>query len=336
MENEEICGIECAAILVKSLNEDLSAEVIKYLSPKEIYILSKEMTMLDNVSREKTLSVLKNFYYMIKNNTGIAINSDGYLYEVLVKAFGKDNANNIIDRVTTRVGHKNLDTLRWMDSKAVAGIVIQEHPQIIATVLCYLDPDQSAEILVELPDKLRVDVIMRIAGLNSIQPSAIQDLDSMIEEQISEKNRKNLRTIHINGIQKAADILAQFDNSVETEILDVIKEKSDEIAEEIQDAMLVFEQLAYFSDKDIQTILREISSESLVLALKGSDEKIKDAIFDNLSKRAGNMLREDLENRGPVRLKDVETAKKEILCIVRKLAIAGDISLDGTSGEAYV
>jgi flagellar motor switch protein FliG len=332
MGSNDLCGIESAAILMLSLDEASSSKVINYLSPNEIFSLSTAMVKLNNISKETVVSVMNKFCDQITDHTGLSLGIEEYLPGLLVKAVGKEKADIIMERIFIRNKNKGLDVLRWMDSKTVSEIIIQEHPQIIAIILSLLDSDQSSDILQNLPENYRIDVIMRIASLDTIQPSAIDDLSHIIEEQIASQNRVSLKTININGIQKAANIIAYVSNNLDRNILNDIADKDTDMAEKLQDAMFTFEDLVNFNDKDIQTILREISSESLVLALKGSDEKLKNKIFSNLSKRAGSMLQEDLDSRGPVGLKEIDAAKKEILSVVKILVNAGDI----TKGEPNV
>ena len=329
MVNNKVNGAESAAILIMTIGENLSSEIMKYLSPNEIFIISTAMSRLNNVTKDKAILVLNNFCEQISDHTGVAVGVESSLREILRNSIGRQKADIIVDRIFKPKIGEGIEMLQWMDPKLISEIIQQEHPQIIAIILSFLDTHQSAEVLRELPDKLRVDVIMRIASLTSIQPSALEDLNQIIEEQISTQNKTNLKTVNINGIKNAANILTYINKSIDGSILNVIANNDAEMAEKIQDAMFAFEDIADFNDKDIQIILREISSESLVLALKNTDERLAKKIFSNLSKRAGSMLQEDLDNRGQVRQNEIEIAKKEILDVVRKLVIAGDISNGG-------
>jgi flagellar motor switch protein FliG len=223
-----------------------------------------------------------------------------------------------------------------MEPRAVAEIIGHEHPQVIAIILSYFSPDHSADILEYLPDETRVDVLVRLATLESIQPSAIKELNNIVEKQFSHGIKNEINSTNIDGLIRAANILKHSDISIENEIIDNINEDDPELGQRLMDAMFIFEDLVDLEDKDIQTILREITSESLVVALKGSDDALKEKIFNNMSKRAGRMLREDMEDRGPVRLREVEYAKKEIILVARRLAAAGDISLGKPGTTIYV
>jgi flagellar motor switch protein FliG len=331
---DEVRGIDRAAILLMSLGEQPAAEVLKHMDPKEVQSVGAAMASLKNVSRGQVSSVLKEFCKTMQEETGLALGTDEYLRSVLKKALGEDKADNIIDRILEGGNTKGLETLKWMDPRAVSDIIRLEHPQINAIVLSYLEPDQSAEILALFPERVRVDVLMRIATLDGVQPSALNELNDIMEKQFSGSG--GVKSSNVGGIKSAANILNFMDSSMEGEILDNVKEIDTDLGQNIQDLMFVFDNLNAVEDRDIQTILREISSESLVLALKGADEDLKEKIFRNMSKRAGEMLRDDLEAKGPVRLSEVEGAQKEILAVARRLSDAGDIALGGAGSEEYV
>ncbi len=333
-ENSEVKGIDRAAIFLMSLGEAAASEVLKHMDPKEVQSVGAAMAQLNNVSRGQVTSVLKDFCATVQEETGLGLGTDDYVRSVLKKALGDDKAEGLIDRILQGGNTKGLETLKWMDSRAVAEIIRLEHPQIIAIVLSYLDPDQSAEVLAVFPDRVRVDVLMRISTLDGIQPAALNELNDIMEKQFTGKN--NVKSSSVGGLKAAANILNFIDSSMEGEIMDSVKEIDADLGQSIQDLMFVFDNLNAVDDRDIQTILREISSESLVLALKGAEDELKEKILRNMSKRAAEMLRDDLEAKGPVRLSEVEGAQKEILSVARRLADAGDISLGGSGGEEYV
>lgn len=333
-KNNDVRGIERAAILLMSLGEASASEVLKHMEPKEVQHVGAAMAQLNNVSRGQVTSVLNEFCSTVKEETGLGLGTDDYVRSVLKKALGDDKAENVIDRILQGGNTKGLETLKWMDSRAVAEIIRLEHPQIIAIVLSYLEPDQSAEVIALFPEKTRVDVLMRIATLDGIQPAALNELNDIMEKQFTGKN--NVKSSSVGGLKSAANILNFIDTSLEGEIMDSMKEVDADLGQSIQDLMFVFDNLNAVDDRDIQSILREISSESLVLALKGTDDDLKEKILRNMSKRAAEMLRDDLEAKGPVRLSEVEGAQKEILSVARRLADAGDISLGGSGGEEYV
>ena len=330
----EISGIERAAILLMSLGEQDAAEVLKHIGPKEVHKVSAAMASLKNVTKEQVNEVLSDFVGTVNNETAIGVGSHDYLKSVLVKALGEDKAGNVIDRVMMGDNAGGLEQLKWMDPRAILEVIKLEHPQIISVVLSYLDSEQAAEVLALLPEKVRADVLLRIATLDRLQPSALNELNQVIEKQFS--GNSHLKSSTVGGIKTAANILNLMDASIEEVIMDQVNEFDPELGEKIQDLMFVFDDLANVDDRGIQALLREISSETLVLALKGADEEIKSKVFGNMSKRAAEMLRDDLEAKGPVRLSDVETAQKEILAIARRLAESGDIVLGGSGGEEFV
>jgi len=333
-KTKELNGVERAAILLMTLGEQAAAEVLKHMDPKEVQKLGAAMAQIDNVTRQQVDEVLRHFCQTVQDETGLGLGSDEYVRKVLINALGQDKAEGLIDRIIQGGNTKGLETLKWMDPRAVAEIIRLEHPQIMAIVLSYLEPDQAAEVLALFPERVRVDVTLRIASLDGIQPNALNELNDILEKQFS--GNSNVKSSSVGGIKAAANILNFMDSSVEAEIMDSIKEVDADLGQNIQDLMFVFDNLLEVDDRDIQTILREISSESLVLALKGAEDALKDKIFKNMSKRAAEMLRDDLEAKGPVKLSDVEAAQKEILSVARRLADAGDISLGGGGGEEYV
>lgn len=330
----EVNGVQRSAILLMTLGEKAAAEVLKHMDPKEVQKLGAAMAQIDNVSRTQVDGVLKNFCQTVQEETGLGLGSDEYVRNVLVNALGQDKADGLIDRIIQGGNTKGLETLKWMDPRAVAEIIRLEHPQIMAIVLSYLEPDQAAEVLALFPDRVRVDVTMRIASLDGIQPNALNELNDILESQFS--GSSNVKSSSVGGVKAAANILNFMESTIEADIMDGVKEIDTDLGQNIQDLMFVFDNLLEVEDRDIQAILREISSESLVLALKGAEDGLKEKVFNNMSKRAAEMLRDDLEAKGPVKLSDVEGAQKEILSVARRLADAGDISLGGGGGEEYV
>ena len=327
-------GTERAAVLLMALGESDAAEILKHMGPKEVQKLGMAMTQLSNVTKDKVTSVLSEFVDVADNQTALGVGTEDYVRNVLVNALGEEKAGGLIDRILLGSSSKGLDALKWMDPRAVAELIRLEHPQIIAIVLAYLDSDQSAEILQVLPERTRHDVVMRIAAIDGIQPSALRELDQIMEKSFS--NKTNVKTsTSFGGVKAAADILNLVDSTVEAALMEDIKQIDADMGQSIQDKMFVFENLAEVDDRGIQTILREISSDSLAIALKGAYEAVKEKVFSNMSKRAAEMLRDDLEVRGPVKLSDVEAAQKEILMTARRLSDSGEISLGG-KGEAFV
>jgi flagellar motor switch protein FliG len=326
-------GTERAAILLLSLGEGEAAEVLKHMSAKDVQKVGAAMASLQNVTREHATAVMDRFVLELEDQTSLGVGADDYVRRVLVNALGADKAGGLIDRILLGRNSKGLEALKWMETRAVADLVRNEHPQIVAIVLAYLDPDQAAEILTLLPEKMRSDVLMRIARLDGIQPQALRELDEIMEKQFSGGN--NLKSSSVGGVKVAANILNLMDSTQEQAISARIGEADADLGQRIQDLMFVFDDLAEVDDRSTQALLREISGETLGLALKGADPRVRDKILKNMSKRAGEMLVEDMEAKGPAKLADVEAAQKEILAIARRLADAGTIVLGG-KGEAFV
>ncbi|HED40656.1 MAG TPA: flagellar motor switch protein FliG [Chromatiales bacterium] len=333
-KKEELSGVDRAAILLMSLGEQGASEVLKYIGPKEVHRVSEAMTKLSNISREQADAVLGEFCKTADNETAFGVGSDEYLKSVLVKALGEDKAGSVIDRVLMGTSSSGLEQLKWMDPRAVVEVIRLEHPQIISVVLSYLDSEQAAEVIGLLPEKVRLDVLLRVATLDRLQPSALEELNNVIEKQF--KGNTAVKSATVGGIKTAASILNFMDSAEESVIMEQIAEFDNELGESIQDLMFVFADLADIDDRGIQALLREVSSETLVLALKGAEPDLQAKIFDNMSKRAGEMLKDDLEARGPVKLSDVEAAQKEILSITRRMAESGDIQLGGKGSDEYV
>ena len=327
-------GVEKAAIFLMAIGEASASEILKLMSPKEVQKVGTAMASLTNVSTMQVKEVVGDFVETVGGQTSLGVGNEDYIRTVLKSALGDDKANNLIDRIITGTTSKGLEALKWMDPRAVAEVIRLEHPQIISIVLAYLDSDHAAQVMSLLPDRLRSDVMMRIASLEGVHPTALRELDEILEKQFSGNN--NVKSSTVGGTKTAANILNFLEASKGTQIMDTIKEVDADLAQSIEDLMFVFDNLKELDDRGIQALMREVSSDSLILALKGSDEVMKEKIFKNMSKRAAEMLREDLEAKGPVRLSEVETAQKEILAIARRMAEAGEINLGGQGGEEYV
>ena len=334
-KKDKLSGPERAAVLLMTLGEQDAAEVLKHMSPKEVQKLGEAMATMVNIPKDSVSDVLGQFCDAVDEQTELGIGNEEYLRNVLNSALGEEKARTIIDRILLGRHSKGLDALKWMEPRAVADLIRLEHPQIIAIVLSYLEQDQAADVLVALPENMRVDIVMRISSLDGIQPSAIHELDEMLEKQFA-GNSDSIRTSAVGGIKTAANIMNFLDSAIESEIIEKIKEIDEEIGTGIQDHMFVFENLVEVDDRGIQALLREVSAETLIVALKGADEAVKDKIFRNMSRRAGEMLKDDLEARGPVKLSEVEAGQKEILTVARRMAETGEISLGGKGGDEYV
>ncbi|RMN22846.1 Flagellar motor switch protein FliG [Pseudomonas cannabina] len=330
----KLSKVEKAAVLLLSLGETDAAQVLRHMGPKEVQKVGVAMAQMRNVHREQVEEVMSEFVDIVGDQTSLGVGSDGYIRKMLTQALGEDKANGLIDRILLGGNTSGLDSLKWMEPRAVADVIRFEHPQIQAIVVAYLDADQAGEVLGHFDHKVRLDIILRVSSLNTVQPAALKELNQILEKQFS-GNANTSRTT-LGGIKRAADIMNFLDSSIEGALMDSIREVDEDLSVQIEDLMFVFNNLSDVDDRGIQALLREVSSDVLVLALKGSDEAIKEKIFKNMSKRAAELLRDDLEAKGPVRVSDVETAQKEILTIARRMAEAGEIVLGGKGGEEMI
>ena len=330
---EKIAGPERAAILLMSLGEAEAAQVLKHMGAKDVQRVGQAMASLSNVTRDRVENVVTRFVTELDSQTSLGVGADDYVRRVLVGALGEDKASSLIDRILLGRNSKGLEALKWMETRAVADVVRNEHPQIVAIVLAYLDSDQAAEVLALLPERMQSDVLMRIARLDGIQPAALRELDEIMEKQFSGGN--NLKSSSVGGVKVAANILNLMDSTTEGAIISRIGESDNDLSQRIQDLMFVFDDLGDVDDRGVQSLLREVGGDLLCTALKGADGRVKDKILKNMSKRAADMLVEDMAARGPVRLADVEAAQKEILGIARRLSEAGELAMGG-KGDDFV
>ncbi|GAB58410.1 MULTISPECIES: flagellar motor switch protein FliG [Rheinheimera] len=327
-------GVEKAAILLLSLSEEDAAQILKHLEPKQVQKVGLAMAQMTDLNQAKISAVHRLFIEQIQNFSTIGFQSEEFIKRALTAALGEEKAANLIDQIVLGGGAKGLDSLKWMDSKQVANIIRNEHPQIQTIVLSYLEPEQSAEILSQFPEKVRLDLTMRIANLEEVQPAALQELNEIMEKQFA--GQAGTQTAKMGGLKAAADILNYMDTNIEGQLMDSIREHDEEMAQQIQDLMFVFENLIDVDDRGIQTLLREVQQDVLMKALKGTDENLKEKIFKNMSKRAAELLQDDLEAMGPVRVSDVEAAQKEILSTARRLSDAGEIMLGSGGGDDFL
>jgi len=330
----KLSRVDKAAVLLLSLGETDAAQVLRHMGPKEVQRVGVAMAQMRNVHREQVEQVMSEFVEIVGDQTSLGVGSDSYIRKMLTSALGEDKANGLIDRILLGGNTSGLDSLKWMEPRAVADVIRYEHPQIQAIVVAYLDPDQAGEVLGHFDHKVRLDIILRVSSLNTVQPAALKELNTILEKQFSGNSNASRTTL--GGIKRAADIMNFLDSSVEGQLMDSIREIDDTLSVQIEDLMFVFNNLSDVDDRGIQALLREVSSDVLVLALKGSDEGVKEKIFKNMSKRASELLRDDLEAKGPVRVSDGETAQKEILPIARRMAEAGEIVLGGKGGEEMI
>ena len=331
---DKLDGVDKAAILLLSLSEEDAAQILKHLEPKQVQKVGMAMAALDDLSQAKISAVHNLFIEQIQSFSTIGFQSEDFIKKALTAALGEDKAASLIDQIVMGSGAKGLDSLKWMDSKQVANIIRNEHPQIQTIVLSYLEPEQSAEILSQFPEKVRLDLTMRIANLEEVQPAALQELNEIMEKQFA--GQAGAQAAKMGGVKAAADIMNYLDTNVEGQLMDSIREHDEEMSQQIQDLMFVFENLMDVEDRGIQAILREVQQDVLMKAIKGTDEALKEKILSNMSKRAAELLADDLEAMGPVRISEVEAAQKEILSTARRLADSGEIMLGGGGGEEFL
>ncbi len=326
-------GVNKSAILLMTLGADEAAEVMRYLEPKEVQKISAAMVSLKNLSREQIANVFDEFHTSAAEKTTIGMNSSEYIRDMLNKALGDDKAAGLLDRILHNSDTSGIESLKWMDPDSVADLVANEHPQIIATIMVHLEPDQASAVLTKLSERTRNDVMLRIATLDSVQPTALHELNDVLTKLLSGNAlaKKSIR----GGIKTAAEIL-NYIGSTQEAVIESVRSHDAELAQQIMDEMFVFEDIMDVDDRGIQLVLREVQSESLIVALKGASEELREKIFKNMSQRAAEMLREDLEAKGPVKLSEVESEQKEILKVVRRLADEGQIVLGGKGEDAYV
>lgn len=332
-ENTQMSGAQKAAVLLLSLGEDDAATVLKFLDARDVQVLGTAMATLQNVSRHDANHVLDRFNAELDEHTSLGVGTDEYVRKVLTSALGEAKAGGLIDRILAGHASKGLESLKWMESRSIAELVGREHPQIIALILAYLEPDHAAAVVGYLPDRVASEALLRIATLDGVQPHALRELDQVMERQFS-GNSDKLKSTSMGGPKAAANILNNMDSTREGELMGAIREADAALGERIEELMFTFEDLAALDDRNLQGLLREIPSARLVVALKGTDEALRTKFFGNMSQHAAEMLRDDLEVSGPVRLSEVDAAQKEILAIARKLADAGTIVLGGN--EAMV
>ncbi len=327
-------GLENAAILLMTLGEEEASEVFKHLAPKEVQRLGETISRMKAVPRERVESVMDAFSKVAASESLLVADSNEYVKSVLRKALGDDKANLLIDRIMQGSDITGIESLKWMDPTSVAELLRMEHPQIVAAILVHLEFDQAAEVLKHFPERQRNEVMVRIATLDGIQPMALRDLNDVMSKVLAGGDRSRKSTL--GGVKAAAEILNMLGSAVETAVLDFVREADNDLAQKIMDNMFTFDDIDKIDDKGIQALMKEVQSESLVIALKGATPALREKIFKNMSTRAAETLREDLESRGPVRLSEVEAEQKEMLKTVRRLVDEGQIVLAGGGDEQFV
>jgi flagellar motor switch protein FliG len=327
-------GLESAAILLMSLGEEQAAEVFKHLAPKEVQRLGETISRMKSVTRERVEQVIDRFSAVAAEQHVLVPDSDEYVKSVLRRALGDDKAKLLIERIMQVSDVSGLESLKWMDAGAVAELLRHEHPQIVAAILVHLEPDQASGVLKAFTERHRNEVMVRIATLDGIQPMALKDLNDVMGKVLAGSDK--LKKASLGGVKTAAEIINMMGSSIETAVLDYIREADSDLAQKIQDNMFTFDDLIKLDDKGVQTLLKEVQSESLVIALKGATPELRERIFKNMSSRAAETLREDLDSRGPVRVAEVESEQKEMLKTVRRLVDEGQVVLASGAADEFV
>lgn len=324
-------GLEQSAILLMTIGEEQAAEVFKYLSPKEVQKLGETMARLKTVPREKVEEVIGHFNKAKDESLSLVGDTDAFISQVLKRALGEDKADMLLDRILQGRDVSGIESLKWMDPGSIAELLKNEHPQIVASILVHLERDHSSEVIRHFVDRMRNDVMLRIATLDGIQPQALQELNESLSKVLA--GGEKLKKATLGGTKATAEILNFLGSQLETNVIESVREHDPDLAQKILDQMFTFDNVMELDDRGIQTLLREVQSESLIVALKGADQTLRDKILKNMSTRAAETLREDLEAKGPVRVSEVEAEQREILKIVRRLADEGQIQLGGKGGE---
>jgi flagellar motor switch protein FliG len=327
-------GLESAAILLMSLGEEEAAGIFKHLAPKEVQRLGETIAKMKSVPRERIDRVIDAFATKAASSSMLVADSDEYVKNVLRMALGEDKANLVIDRILQGNDLTGIESLNWMEPAAVAELLRNEHPQIVAAIVVHLEFDQAAEVLKCFTERQRNEVMIRIATLDGIQPAALKDMYEVMSKVLVGSDRGKKSTM--GGVKAAAEILNMLGSAVETSVLDYVREADNELAQRIMDNMFTFDDVEKIDDKGMQALLKEVQTESLVIALKGATPTLREKVFANMSTRAAETLREDLESRGPVRLSEVESEQKEMLKIVRRLIDEGQIVIAGGGDEQFV
>jgi len=331
-ELSEMTGVQRAAVLMLLLGEQQAAEIIRFLNPKEVQALGGAMVSVADLSQEAVNSVLDEFVATIKKQTNLGLGTTDYVEKVFKRALGDDKAASVLGRIMPGQGSKGLDILSWMDARSIAEMIRGEHPQVTAIILSVLEHSVAADVLNFLPSDSRAEIIQRVANLETVQPSAMEELEAIMKKQFS--NNSSAKSSSFGGLKAAAKIMNFTKTELEASVMGGLSELDPELMQKIQDNMFTFENLVGVDNRGIQVLMRNVEPDLLMIGLKGANDAVKDKFFGNMSERARGMFRDDMEAKGPLRIADVEDAQKTIMRIARKLSDAGDLVLGG--GEDFV
>ncbi|CRK76129.1 Flagellar motor switch protein FliG [Nereida ignava] len=331
---DALTGTQKSAILMMLLGEDEAAEILKNLSPREVQHLGGAMYSVQGVDQDTVNAVLDEFLNVIKQQTSLGLGAGNYIRNVLTKALGGDKAQSVLSRITPASSERPIEILDWMDARSIAELIIDEHPQIVALIVSYLDYGLAADVLGLLPHDLQPEVVRRIATLETVQPDAVRELERVMQQKFQANT--TLRASQIGGVKAAAKIMNFTKTAMEQRIMKDIKKENKDLMQSIQDSMFVFDNLVMSDDRSLQTLLRSIDTEILVIALKGADEVLREKLFGCMSTRAASNIKDEMEALGPMRLTDVQEAQKQIIAVARKMSDEGTIVLAGRGGDEMV
>lgn len=331
---ETLTGTQRSAILMMLLGEEEAAEILKNLTPREVQHLGAAMYSVQGVDQDTVNSVLDEFLAIIKQQTSIGLGAGNYIRNVLTKALGDDKAQSVLSRITPATSERPIEILDWMDARAISELIIDEHPQIVALIVSYLDYSLAADVLTLLPEDLQPEIVRRIATLETVQPDAVRELETVMQRKFQANT--TLRASQIGGVKAAAKIMNFTKAAMESRVMKQISKEDKNLMISIQDNMFVFDNLILSDDRSLQTLLRAVETEDLVLALKGADEALRDKLFGCMSTRAAANIMDEMEALGPIRLTEVQNAQKGIINVARKMSDDGTIVLAGRGGEEMV
>ena len=330
----QLTGTQKSAILMMLLGEEEASEILKNLGPKEVQHLGSAMYSVQGLDQDTVNRVLDEFLDIIKEQTSLGLGAGNYIRNVLMKALGEDKAQSVLSRITPSSSDRPIEILDWMDARAISELIVDEHPQIIALIISYLEFSMGADVLNLLPDDLQPEIIRRIATLETVQPDALRELEDVMQRKF--KANTTLRATQVGGVKAAAKIMNFTNQNMEARIMKNIGKDDKILMQSIQESMFVFETLIMSDDKSLQTLLRNVEAELIVLALKGADEALRDKLFSCMSSRAAANIMDEMEALGPVRLAEVQDAQKQVIAVARRLSDEGTIVLAGRGGDDFV
>ena len=331
---ERLTGTQKSAILMMLLGEDEASEIVRNLSPKEVQHLGTAMYSVQGLDQDTVNAVLDEFLAIIKAQTSLGMGAGNYIRNVMNKALGEDKAQSVLSRIAPSTSARPIEILDWMDARSIAELIIDEHPQIIALIISYLDAGQAADVLGLLPESLQSEIVRRIATLQTVGPDALAELENVMQSKF--KANASLRAAKVGGVDAAARIMNFTKQNMEQRIMKDISRNDRELMQAITESMFVFDNLIMSDERSLQTLLRSVDNELLVLALKGADEPLREKLFSCMSKRAAANIVDEMEALGPVRLTEVQTPQKEIINVARRMSDEGTIVLAGRGGDDFV